>query len=143
MEPGLYHLATRQGRRVCISGISAELELGDAAMETADLEAQTNAVLCTVEQALREGFECGLGELSEATVYMVFNSDWLVDEGIVRQPCGEVEPDLPEHGRAGGYRGALQADSGRVGERCRRRTAVKIMLSFVVRLILYWQGNYK
>ena len=81
VEPGLYHLATRQGSRVCaysaipetnfkhnlpltfcasiltglgISGISAELELGDDAMATADLEAQTNAILNTVEQVLRE-----------------------------------------------------------------------------------------
>lgn len=91
LQPGLYHLATatrhvqgQQQTRVFVSGISAELELGDDVMPTADLEVQTNAVLDTVERVLQD-FDAGasLSNLTQATVYLVSN-DWLVEEGLVR-----------------------------------------------------------
>lgn len=90
LEPGLYHLATAtrqvqgQSARAYLSGISAELELGDELMATADLEMQTNAVLDTVEQQLRAvDAATSLADLTHATVYLVGN-DWLVEEGVVK-----------------------------------------------------------
>eukprot|EP01043_Picozoa_sp_COSAG02_P024755 COSAG02_NODE_1365_length_13037_cov_4.315659_1_plen_616_part_00 len=90
LEPGLYHLATvtpqidGQRARVYLSGISAEMELGDDVMTTADLEVQTNAVLDTVEQLLQDiDAATSLADLTLATVYLVGN-DWLVKEGVVK-----------------------------------------------------------
>ena len=92
-EPGLYSLATvirptpagHQRAKVFVSGISAELALGDDAMPSADIEVQTNAVLDTIEQLLVRAFGSagGLSKLTRVTVYMV-SSDWLVEDGLVK-----------------------------------------------------------
>lgn len=108
LEPGLYHLAVviqqEQGQpaRVYMSGVSAELELGNDMMSTADLEVQTNAVLDRLERLLRdfEGTSLtnvkskSLSHVTQATVYLV-SSDWLVDEGVVRAVLAQrgVAPD--------------------------------------------------
>ena len=93
VEPGLFHLVTQSGTRLIVSGISAEMELGDAMMPRSgecarlpgaswavlvsrmprcvpDPLTQTAAILRTVGRALRTAADAPPSACREATVYL-------------------------------------------------------------------------